>query len=227
MQKQYAKNVKKTLLMLGYIALAALLAGYSNLDFSKVIVLAMAVYFVLNWKWKKLSSLCVLAAGVLLCFLTIRYFNETMYPITQGNSSTANLQLTQLSIPGKWENHDMWISPIVNGKTVDLTYADEWCHAYFEEFAVSIQIGKEKQEFTVPAEDFAHLGEHYFKGTRDFFDENLMDVMYAKDAVPGSIYIATRDLAAADTVYVITDEAFNVYMMSGEMLERVLEANES
>jgi len=226
MQKKYTIEVRKAIMMLCCIILAAFLASYSNLNFPKLIVIAMIVYFVFSWKCKKISALVAAITGLILCVYTGRYFVETMYPVVRKNSSTAYLQLTQVSIPGKWENHDMWISPIVDGKTVDLTYADEWCHAYFEEFSKDVRNNESETRLKVPKEYFTQLDEHYFRGTRDFFDEDILSMMYDGET-RGYLFVATEELAKSDTVYVITDEGYNVYLMSYKILEKVLSVNEN
>lgn len=232
MIQKYGSELKKGIMMIVCIGIAAVLAGRSNLNFPKVIVVAMVAYFLCFWKWKKTSAFLAIVTGAVLCVYSCRYFADTLWPIMEKKDATPYRQYTQLSIPAIWENHDMWVSPVVAGKTVDLTYAEEWCYAYFEEFAENVIIDRtqvqsiSQESLSAQADDMFHLYEHYFEGTRDFFEKDVLSEMYDDENV-GHLYLAVEGLIEADTLYVITDEDYNVYLLTTEILEKVLNADES
>lgn len=231
MQKKYIEKIKKGIIMFILLILALMLASQSVLRFSKVIVIFMAMYVVLCWKFRWLGKLIIFLVSGLMVVYIGRYFFQTVFPLREKYDATRYQQLTQLSISANWENSEMWISPITNKKIVDLTYAEEWCHAYFEEFARTVQISKKKMESKkMISQEMLHsnffgLNEHRFSGTKDFFEKDIIIEMYSGETA-GHLYIAAEGLADASTVYVMTDNEHNVYLMSEKILEKVLNENE-
>ena len=231
MHSKYIGIVKKGILMLLCIVIAVLLAFQSEMNFAKVIVLMMLAYAVVGCKLKRIGNVILLLSGLVLCLYTGRYFVQTVLPIREKYDATRYQQLTQISTAENWENSEMWISPIVNGKTVDLTYAGEWCHKYFEEFAEDIYVKQDGAERTrnisgdIIEKFFFELNEHRFPSTKDFFEDELVREMY-NGIITGHLFVAAEDLATSDTVCVMTDDEYNVYLMSEEILEKVLNADE-
>ena len=231
MHSRYTDVIKKGIVVLLCIVIAAFLAIKSEMNFTKVIVAAMIVYAIASWKFKRISNWLAVFVGLLLCVYTGRYFMQTLLPIREKYDATRYQQLTQISTAENWENSDVWISPIVSGKTADLTYADEWCHAYFEEFAGAIQIAYDKvgQEKRISSDiltnEFFELNEHRFSIMQDFFEDELINQMLNGE-VSGQIFVAAEGMATCDTVYVMTDDVYNVYLMPEKILEKVLGENE-
>jgi len=231
LNKLFVDKIKKMVLMFGCVLLAGILAFYSDLSFPKAAVLLMIGYSIFCWKQKWISGLILVAALLLFGVYHVRFFNETLYPLKEAQDAGQDRLLTQITIPGSWENHDMWISPVVEGKTVDLTYAGAWCHRYFAEFAAETVLHSEAaiEIDTIymkgKLEYFVDVNAHYFVGTRDFFRQEELEAIY-RDENEGHVFLALDGLTDADMVCVITDEAYNVYMMSKEVLEKVLDGYE-
>ncbi len=211
--------------------IALILAYYTNLNFAKVIAGIIVVYFLATHICPKTGKWIVLIGVVAIGINSIRYFGLTMTPYIDTHNATQYLQLMQLTIPRRWEYHDMWIGPIVRGKTVNLTCADEWCHEYFEEFADEVVIDENPMfdggnlKVSVIEEYYFGLEYMTFSSTRDFFDEETLEMLerYQRDS---RLYLAVEDLATTDVICVLTDDNNNMFLSSEETLEKVLKENE-
>lgn len=228
--EKIVKECPVILTKLGLCILAVVLAYYTNLNFGKVAAGIICVYCIVSVFFSRIAKWFATAGGVLLVIYSVRYFDMTMIPYLDKSDATQYCQLTQLTIPRRWEFHDMWISPIVKGKTVNLTYAAEWCHEYFKEFAAETVIDEGGlQHISIPFE----LREYYFgletmtfAGTRDFFEEEILQELDSQEELP-RMHLAVSDLVHAEEIYVMTDDTNHMFISSREVFEKVLEDYEN
>ena len=218
------------LFKLGLMVLAVFLAFYTNLGFGKVAAGIITLYCIISTFQLKLSKWIAAVGIVVLCVYSIMYFKLTMVPYLDKTDSTQHFQLAQLTIPRSWDKHDMWLSAIVRGKTVNLTYAAEWCHEYFKEFAAETVIDEGGLQH-VPEIDSELMGKYYiwletmtFAGTRDLFEAEALTALSEQELQP-QLLLSGRDLIDAEVIYVLTDETNFMFLSSGETLEKVLEEN--
>ena len=194
-----------------------------------VICLLCVIPYICNSWYNFMKKMGSTVFGV----FSLYYFLTTVIPYVAQNDSCLKGMLANLTIPRVAAHNDMWISPILEGKVVNLTYATPWCWDYMEKFAKdSVTEDREVQQFyqiiwgNVSENELLRVGGIDFVGTRSLYAEAELNYIADLGSTP-TLFLDVNNLVETEMVYIITDDNYNIYMLSTEMVERILDENEA
>lgn len=224
---------KRNLIEIFCILLAVLLAYHAENSAAWIFVVLMICLWGAKFLQKRFYVICFYVTIIVGIGASAIYFVCDSIPYVNTFDAGLKGKLANLTIPKTAGHNDMWISPLLEGKTVNLTYAAPWCWEYMEEFAEETK----SQEREVPqfyTIIWGNVAEHEirrvegidFVGTKDLYSEEEMEIM-STFSDEKTLFLDTEGLVDTKEVYVITDENYNIYLLSKEMVERILESNEA
>ena len=112
----------------------------------------------------------------------------------------------------------MWITPIIRNRTVDLSYADDWCKPFFEQFSTQIVDEDISSDHTLDFEKVSTLydvGIMILNGYQDAFSEQTLEEISRQEQLP-RLYIDIDGISNAGEILVLNDDKFNIYLIAAE-----------
>lgn len=224
---------KSNLIEILCIFLAVFLAKSAEDKLVWLFVVLMICLWCVKFLKERIYRTVLSAVAVIVVFMSAFYFVTDSIPYISTNDAGLKGKLVNLTIPKVAGHNDMWISPILEGKIVNLTYASPWCHEYMQEFAAEAVIEEREvlQFYTiiwgnVNESEIRRVQGIDFIGTRDLYtEETVAETRPVSEEK--TLFLDTEGLVDTEEVYAITDENYNIYLLSKEMVERILESNEA
>lgn len=224
---------KSNLIVLCCILLGGILAWHAKDGIAWALVVLMVFLWGAKFIQKRFYVVCLYVTIIVGIGASAIYFIRDSIPYVDSFDAGLKGKLTNLTIPKTAGHNDMWISPLVEGKTVNLTYAAPWCWEYMEEFGAETKTEERKVPLfytiiwgNVAENEIQRVEGIDFVGTKDLYSEEEMEFM-STFSDEKTLFLDTAGLVDTKEVYVITDENYNIYLLSKEMVERILESNET
>lgn len=208
----------KTMLCLICLLLGGVLVHYSarkSAIFYEMVLLL--VFFCLMFK-HVMNRRVAIAVSIFFGIGIIVYNIQILYPCLLRADSTPNISFTQVNIPNQEWHKDMWITPIIRNRTVDLSYADDWCKPFFEQFSTQIVDEDISSDHTLDFEKVSTLydvGIMILNGYQDAFSEQTLEEISRQEQLP-RLYIDIDGISNAGEILVLNDDKFNIYLIAAE-----------
>lgn len=191
----------------------AILAERPGVMAYEIVLVVLAVVLLVKkeisgWIWIIIASLFFLA--------TIYYNNKFLYPTLKILDSTHEMPYAQLNIPNQTGHKDMWITPIIRNKTVDISFADEWCKIFFVQFSTQIidepvDVGNE--HLLKDTTSLYNVGNMALAAYQDLFSAEVIKEMEGKAS---QLYVDIAGVGRTTKIIVFSDKDFNIYLIAAE-----------
>ena len=222
-------KIRKISIAILCVIMGMIFARYSENKLVWFLVGLMILSLLVQIAIPKLEKKILAFSAIVIILLSGVYFVKELFPYIWSNDSSVGFRQAQISTQRDGNGNDMWISMIMENKTANLTYATPWIWDYFELFSEDTASGERKQNDLVnhiwqyvSPEDVMQIGNMNYMGTRHLFPEDVIETITTNEIQP-RLYLDVAHLAEAEEVYVLTDEMYNIYMISEELMSAVLE----
>ena len=213
-----SRSFVKTMLCIICLLLGGVLVHYSARQSAIFYEIALLlVFFILMFKHAMIRRV-VIVVSIFFGISMIAYNIQVLYPYLTQSDSAPNVSFTQVNIPNQEWHKDMWITPIIRNRTVNLSYAGDWCKPFFEQFSTQIVDEDISLDQTLDFEKISTLydvGIMILNGYQDAFSEQTLEEISKQEQLP-RLYIDIDGISGAGEIMVLNDDKFNIYLIAAE-----------
>ncbi len=213
-----SRTFVKTMQCLICLLLGGVLVHYSARKSAVLYEIALLlVFFILMFK-HAMSRRVARVVSIFFGISMIIYNIQVLYPYLTQSDSAPNVSFTQVNIPNQEWHKDMWITPIIRNRTVNLSYTDDWCKPFFEQFSTQIVDEDISAGQTADLEKISTLydvGVMILTGYQDAFSEQTLAEISRQEQLP-RLYIDIDGITNAEEIMVLNDDKFNIYLIAAE-----------